>query len=319
MDVRRDGGSEVRLSARPALLVKVFHAFWLPVGIQFSLWAGSARLYHPPMISRKSARAVAVSLVALFTAASAAATETDVQAASCGTGNVLNGPLLHFAAAAPQPVPWGGVRITYAGHSSFLIETPGGASVFTDFSGIHKPPYVPDVVTINNANTAYAADYMESRIAHVLRGWDPDGGVAQHNVKLKDLHVFSLPTNVLDLPGGSVNGNSIFVMEAGGLCIAHLGNIQHILRDEERRALQGVDVLMVPIDGDVNLSHAEVMMIIDQVDPRLVIPMHLQLPGPAKAFRSLTERFYSVRDRKGPLVVRAAELPETTQVLFMEP
>lgn len=295
-------------------------AYHPPAGVQFSLWEDPARRYHRPMISRRSARAAATGLIALF-AAGVAATEADAQAASCGTGNVFNGPLLHYAAAAPapQPVPWGAVRITYAGHSSFLIETPGGASVFTDFSGIHKPPYVPDVVTVNNVNTGYAADYMESHIAHVLRGWDPDGGVAQHNIKLKDLHVFSLPTNVIDLPGGSVNGNSIFVMEAGGLCIAHLGSIQHTLREEQRRALQGVDVLMVAIDGDVNLSHAEAMMIIDQVDPRLVIPMHLQLPGPAKTFRTLAERFYPVQEHKGPLVVRAAELPETTRVLLMEP
>jgi hypothetical protein len=47
--------------------------------------------------------------------------------------------------------------------------------------------------------------------------------------------------------------------------------------------------------------------------------MHLQLPGPAKAFRSLAERFYPVKDQKGALVVRAAGLPETTQVLFLEP
>jgi L-ascorbate metabolism protein UlaG (beta-lactamase superfamily) len=243
------------------------------------------------------------------------------QLAGCGFGAVDNGRLLHFAAApAQEPVPWGKIRVNYFGHSSFMIETPGGASVFTDFTGIHKPPFVPDVVTMNNANTGYAADYMEGRVEHVLRGWDPDGGVAQHDVKIKDLRVSNVPTNMVRGQGGQFNGNSIFIMDAGGLCIAHLGNIQHILRDEDRRALRGVDIMMLPVDGDSNLSHAEAMMIIDQVQPKLVLAMHYQLPGPAKTFRGLAEKFYPVKDRRrGALVVGRNDLPATTEVLFLEP
>ena len=38
------------------------------------------------------------------------------------------------------------VDITYVGHSTFLIETPGGVSIATDYSGWYAPPKVPDVV-----------------------------------------------------------------------------------------------------------------------------------------------------------------------------
>ena len=257
----------------------------------------------------------AVCIVFLMWSAPAAS----AQSATCNSGNVRNGPYLHFVAAAPAEAPvWGSARLTFVGHSSFMIESPGGASVFTDFNGMHKPPFVPDIVTLNAVGSDGVADYMEGRIPHVLRGWDPAGGTAQHDVRVRDMHVFSLPTNVIRMQGQEVNGSSIFVIEAGGLCIAHLGSLQHILDDDARRALTGVDVLMVPIDGDVNLSHAEVMMIVDQVAPKLVVPMYLQLPGPAKAFRTLAERFYPVRDHKGSaLILRRADLPASTQVLFM--
>lgn len=260
----------------------------------------------------------AASLIALIWPGPA----VSAQGSSCSSGNVHNGPLLHFAAISPtlDPLPWGTARVTYVGHSSFMIESPGGVSVFTDLNSLHKPPFLPDIVTLNNANSDDIAGYMEGRIPHVLRGWDPGGGTAQHDIRLKDMHVFNLPTNVIRMQGQEVNGNSIFVIEAGGLCIAHLGSIQHILDEDASRALTGVDVLIVPIDGDVNLSHAEVMMIIKEAAPKLVIPMHLQLPGPAKAFRTLAERFYPVRDHKGPpLVLRRDALPKSTQVLFMEP
>ena len=104
------------------------------------------------------------------------------------------------------------------------------------------------------------------------------------------------------------------------LCIAHLGAIQHILSEEDLRALNRVDVLMVPIDGDAELSHAEAMMIIEQAMPKVVLPMSLNLPGPAKAFRTLAEKFYPVKDRKGqPLVVGRSTLPASTEVVFLEP
>jgi L-ascorbate metabolism protein UlaG (beta-lactamase superfamily) len=272
-----------------------------------------------PSAFQRALSVVAAGLLGAILADGAALAQT----AGCGYGDVNNGSLLHYAAATPTerpPVDWGSVRISYFGHSSFLIETPGGASAFTDFTGIHKPPFVPDVVTMNNANTGYAADYMEGRGERVLRGWDPSGGIAQHDVKFKDMRVSSLPTNLVNGMGGESNGNSIFIFESAGLCIAHLGNIQHILTDDDRRALNRVDVLMLPIDGDENLSHAEVMMIIDQAMPKLVLPMSLNLPGPAKAFRSLVDKFYPVKDRKGqPLVVSRSTLPASTEVVFMEP
>jgi hypothetical protein len=46
-------------------------------------------------------------------------------------------------AAWQQDVPTDKLKVTYIGHSSFFLETPGGASIVTDFNGAHRPPYVP--------------------------------------------------------------------------------------------------------------------------------------------------------------------------------
>jgi L-ascorbate metabolism protein UlaG (beta-lactamase superfamily) len=244
----------------------------------------------------------------------------EAQENGCRFRDVNNASPLHYAATTPAPVPWGQVRLTYHGHSSFLFETPGGASVYTDFNGIHMPPYPPDIATMNNARTERTASFLDEHIRHLLRGWDPDGGMAQHDVTFKDVHVFNLPTNTIRMQGGRTNSNSIFAIESAGLCMAHLGNIQHILSDEQRRNLRGLDVLIVPVDGGANLSHAEVMLIIEQLAPRLVIPMHFQLPGPVAAFRKLAERIYSVKNHAGgPLFIGQATLQRSTEVLFMAP
>src|SRR5690606_8518494 len=58
-----------------------------------------------------------------------------------------------FAPAAPFATPAqaaeGVVAITYAGHSTYVIETPAGVRVATDFSGYHGADPLPRVVTMN--------------------------------------------------------------------------------------------------------------------------------------------------------------------------
>ncbi|MGH6944206.1 MAG: MBL fold metallo-hydrolase, partial [Geminicoccaceae bacterium] len=120
----------------------------------------------------------------------------------------------------------GSVRLTFLGHASFLIETAGGATAVTDYNGYIKPPRTPDIVTMNNAHATHYTDFVEPEIKHVLRGWDPDGGMASHDLTYRDLHVRNVPTNVRDQGGGvRYNGNSIFVFEVADLCIAHLGHL----------------------------------------------------------------------------------------------
>ena len=46
-----------------------------------------------------------------------------------------------FAVPAQAPAPE--VKITYAGHSTFVIETPGGVRIATDYSGITRSIRIP--------------------------------------------------------------------------------------------------------------------------------------------------------------------------------
>jgi hypothetical protein len=44
------------------------------------------------------------------------------------------------------------VEITYAGHSTYYIDTPGGVRIATDFSGAYTTGRLPDVITMNRAH-----------------------------------------------------------------------------------------------------------------------------------------------------------------------
>ena len=238
----------------------------------------------------------------------------------CALGMVRQAPALRALALKTAAVPWGRVRLTYKGHSGFLIETPGGAWAVTDYNGVHVPMSVPDIVTMNNVHSSHYTDVIDPAVRFVLRGWDPAGGMAEHDIEWKDLRVFNVPTNVFGTGNGMTNGNSIFVFQAAGLCLGHLGHLRHVLGPNQRRRLGRIDVLFVAIDGSMTMSHDEVLGVIGQVSPKLVVPMHFQFPGSAEAFTARARRLYPVKTIDGPILeVSRRTLPATTEVVFLRP
>lgn len=243
--------------------------------------------------------------------------------AACLLGMVNQAPLLHFAAASAtnSAVPAKQVPVTYIGHSSFLIETPGGASAVTDYNGIHVPATAPDIVTMNNSHDSHYTDNPNPEIRFTLRGWSEKigGGFAAHDIRFKDLRVFNVPTNIGEYGDPTGNGNSIFVFEISGLCIAHLGHLHHVLTKEQLRKLGRIDVLFVPVDGGMTISHPQALAVIGQIAPRQVFPMHFGFFGAPDAFFEMAKAFYPIRSEKGStLLISRGMLPKSTEIRFLQ-
>jgi L-ascorbate metabolism protein UlaG (beta-lactamase superfamily) len=168
----------------------------------------------------------------------------------------------------------GEVELTFLGHASFLIRSPEGATAVTDYNDVHIPREPPDIATMNHAHRTHYSDRPDPRIKHVLRGWDPAGGVAVHDLDFQDMRVRNVPTNIRNWGGTRVAGNSIFVFEVGALCIAHLGHLHHTLTGMHLDELGVIDVLLVPVDGTYTLGQEDMIAVIEQIRPSLVIPMH---------------------------------------------
>jgi len=174
-------------------------------------------------------------------------------------------------AAIPQDAT---VEIRYLGHSSYAIETRDGITAVTDFNGTLSVSPPPTVVTMNNAHSTHWTPFPDPAIEHVLHGWSEGNSIATHDVEIGDLRVRNVPTSVHGRSGAQANSNSIFVFEVRDLCIAHLGHLHHVLEDTHLGELGVIDILMVPIDGAYTMSQAEMAMVVDQIDPAVVLPMH---------------------------------------------
>lgn len=167
------------------------------------------------------------------------------------------------------------LRLTFVGHATFLIETPQNVTAATDYNDHVRPSVVPTIATMNRAHGTHFTNRPDPGIRHVLRGWNPAGGPARHDVRAGDLRVRSVSTNIRDWGGGTdMHGNSIFVFELDDLCVAHLGHLHHTLTPEHMRELGRVDVVLFPVDGSVTLDRAGMIEVLSMLQAPLMIPMH---------------------------------------------
>jgi len=234
-------------------------------------------------------------------------------------------PKASYASFAPAPLARpaqareGAVTITYAGHSTYVIETPAGVRVATDFSGYHGADPLPRVVTMNRAHSTHYTDFPDPGIEHVLRGWNPEGGPARHAVTIDDVYIRNVPTDIRSWDGGMVaDGNSIFIFEVAGLCIGHLGHLHHHLEDAHYAAIGRLDILMVPIDGGMTLSVGAMSEIARRLYSSLILPMHRHAT-PLREFTARMGEGFDVRfSDEASVTVSLRDLPRRPTILVLK-
>lgn len=211
------------------------------------------------------------------------------------------------------------VRISFLGHSTFLIESAQGVRIATDYNDYYRPGVVPDIATMNRAHDTHYSNFPDPGIKHLLRGWSPEGGAAQHDVTLNDVRVRNIPTNTRDYAGGTnVYGNSMFVFEIAGLCIAHLGHLHHTLTVQQLSHLGQMDIVLVPVDGSYTLDLDGMVEVLKAIKAPLMIPMHYFSNYTLERFLSRVRGSFEIEQPAFPsTVVSRATLPTSQKVLVL--
>jgi L-ascorbate metabolism protein UlaG (beta-lactamase superfamily) len=211
------------------------------------------------------------------------------------------------------------VSLTFVGHATFLIETPEGVRIATDYSDGTRPPVTPDVATMNKAHSTHFSIRPDPGIKHVLKGWNPAGGPAYHDLTVQDVRIRNVSTNIRSYGGATeYDGNSIFVFETAQLCIAHLGHLHHTLSPEHLKKLGRIDVLLVPVDGGYTLETFDMMEVLRSINAPLMIPMHFFGSSTLNRFLASAREHFPVEHGNGAsITVSRATLPKSPKVLVL--
>lgn len=210
----------------------------------------------------------------------------------------------------------GSYFLQWYGHSSYLIQSGSQTKVVADPNFNVTPGIQADAVTVSNDHFTHNNTGAVTGNPVILRGitfkqtWNPI------RTSIKDITIVNIPSQ--RGPGWGAAANSIFVYEMGSMCLAHLGNIGHLLTPEQIKILQHVDVMMIPIDAMTNLGFDDIIKVIDQVKPPIVIPMHYDVPRQAELFAAMARDHYLIKNiAQSHLTLNRAMLPRSTEVFVL--
>lgn len=212
--------------------------------------------------------------------------------------------------------------ITHLGHSSFKLRGKT-ASVITDpFAssiGLSFPKHTAaDIVTVSH-------DHDDHNAASVVDG-NPFVITGPGEYEIKGVGLVGMGVYHDDQKGEKRGKNTIFRIELDGLTVVHLGDLGHELSAAQVDALDGVDILLVPVGGVYTIDAGLAAKIVGEIEPTIVIPMHYNRPGlDQKMFGDVAgvDAFLKEMGKtdvasQPKLVITKDKLPEEMQVIVLE-
>lgn len=164
--------------------------------------------------------------------------------------------------------------ITWFGQSCFKLQGKTATVVTDPFDGaqvgLKLPRVNADIVTVSH-------DHFDHNNVKGVGG-DPLVVNTPGEFEVKQVQIQGIPSWHDSSEGAERGDNTIFRFIFEDLRIAHLGDLGTLLSDEQLEQLGNIDVLMIPVGGVYTLNGKRAVEVVNQIEPRMVIPMHYKIP-----------------------------------------
>ena len=196
------------------------------------------------------------------------------------------------------------MKLTWLGHACFLVEQDGYCILLDPYTGVEGYPSLLE--TASRAADRERSARWEAKggctVAVKTRmtvtreeGEDREPRLPVHRILCSHGHCdhnaveeaevvpfegdcpFTIRTveTFHDDAGGALRGpNTIHILSAGGVTIAHLGDLGHQLSPEQVKAVGPLDAALIPVGGVYTVDAAGAGAVCEALRPRCVIPMH---------------------------------------------
>ena len=153
------------------------------------------------------------------------------------------------------------MKLTWLGHACFLLEQNGYRLIVDPYTGVEGYPEL----RVKAHQVVCSHQHHDHNAVEQITPLP-----AQENP-----FTIRLVKTFHDDQGGALRGeNTIHVISAGGITVAHLGDLGHQLTAEQRAAIGTVDGVLVPVGGVYTVDAAGARQVCKEISPRWVVPMH---------------------------------------------
>jgi L-ascorbate metabolism protein UlaG (beta-lactamase superfamily) len=216
------------------------------------------------------------------------------------------------------------MNITWKGQSCFQITTqktknPVNITIdpFSPEIGLRSPTGAADIVLVTH-------DHHDHNNTKAVAG-QPLIISGPGEYEIKDVYILGIPSFHDSADGKERGANTIYVINAEDLRICHLGDLgQKELTEDQLEKIGEVDILMIPVGGNFTISEKEAQKIMSQIEPKITIPMHYQIPklklkleGVDKFLKSLGIK--SMQPLPKLSIKKKDILPEEAKIIVLEP
>jgi len=235
--------------------------------------------------------------------------------AFCHELEVVQGRFMRVAASNPAPV-----LVEWLGHATFQITSSKGTRILTDPHGafdLPRPTLPQHIVTTSHQHGPHSSVHMAPGTPVILHGLTPAGENWQKvSTTIRDVSVYVVPAFHDKSQGMQRGKNAIFVFRVDDICIAHLGDLGHVLTPQQLNMMGKIDILLVPIAGGYyTVTASEAREVTKQVKPKIAIPMHFWWEQAVQEYLQGAPR---VKMLNSPaLKISKPELPQPTDVVVM--
>jgi len=213
------------------------------------------------------------------------------------------------------------MKVKWLGHACFLITSEDGTKLIIDpyavGGGINYSPIEEsaDVVLISH-------DHADHSNISAVRG-KPEV-VKDSGIKTAKGIQFTGVATYHDTSLGKQRGtNTVFCFNLDDIRLCYLGDLGHVLSQEQVSEIGSVDILFVPVGGFFTIDAGEANRVCEQLAPKVVIPMHFKTPKcsyPIASVDAFLEDKKSVKNvDSSEIEFKAGELPATVEIVVLKP
>jgi len=207
------------------------------------------------------------------------------------------------------------MEISWLGHSCFQLRGKNVTLITDPFSpqlGHSLGKISAPIVTISHNHPGH----------NYAGGVDGDPRIVRGpgEYEISDVLITGVASYHDNKHGQELGRNTIYIIHMDDLVICHLGDLGHVLQEEQLEEVADADMLLVPIGGQHTINAAQAAEVISQIEPHIVIPMHYSPPtsdAPNPLDKFCREMGIEAINPQPKLSIIRSALPAETQVVIL--